>query len=315
MDRRRFLFSSTLAVAPLLVGCRQDGPLQVSYHPWIGYETFCLADQFRWLPAGVSLTRRNSALESLDALRTDRADGAALTLDEVIRARGQGLDLVVVLVFNVSSGADVLMAAPSITDTPDLAGRRIGVESSAVGGMLLDRILEEAGLGRDDVTVVDLAADRHVKAWRDGRVDAMVSYEPVASRLEQTGARRLRDSRDYPDTIFDVLAVRRDRIDGARQTLGGLIAAHFRALEHLRLSRQDAIYRISEVEAIAPEAVRQALGGVLMPGLRANARYLSPGSRLTTAASELRQRLRIDGGPGDDWYTDTYLPPGESLDR
>ncbi|MFP4640224.1 MAG: ABC transporter substrate-binding protein [Guyparkeria sp.] len=314
MDRRRFLILTPLALGSLgatafLAGCRQDGPLRVSYHPWIGYETFLIADQLHWLPEAVSVTRRESASASLDALRADRADAAALTLDEVIRARAQGLDLQVVLVFNVSAGADALLAGSSIRDIASLAGRRVGVETSGVGGMLLDRILEQAGLERDELEIIDLPVNRHLEAWRDRQVDALVSYEPTASLIEQDGARRLLDSRDFPDTIFDVLAVRRDRIDGAQETLRALIAAHFRALDHLRTNRQDAVYRISEAESVGPDVVRRALGGVRLPNRLANDRYLAAESRFTAAADQLQQLLVGEVRLSDGWYSGAYLPP------
>ncbi|TKA89735.1 nitrate ABC transporter substrate-binding protein [Guyparkeria sp. SB14A] len=313
MDRRRFLALTPLALGvsgmiPFLGGCRQDDPLRVSYHPWVGYETLYLAERFAWLPEAATLTRRQSASESLAALQKHEADAAALTLDEVIRARVQGMDLVVVMVFNVSAGADALVVNESIKRLEQLEGKRIGAEGSAVGAMLLDRVLEKAGLGREQVTVVDLPIDSHVAAWEAGDVEALVSYEPTVARLRRLGAVRMADSRDFPDTIFDVFAVRRDCIDHVEHTLLGLIDAHFRALEHLRFNRQDALYRIADVESVSPDDVRQALGGVLLPDRRANQRYLSAGSRLTVAAAELQRRIGTSGGLQGDWFTDAFLP-------
>lgn len=313
MDRRHFCTLAPLAlgvtgVLPFLGGCRRDDPLRVSYHPWIGYETFYLAQSFGWLPEQASLARRASASESLAALQENEADAAALTLDEVIRSRLQGMDLVVLMVFNVSAGADALVAHESIKRLEQLEGKRIGAEESAVGAMLLDRILEKAGLVREQVNIVDLPIDRHVVAWEAGDVDALVSYEPTVARLRRLGAVRLADSRDFPDTIFDVLAVRRDCIEHVEHTLLGLIDAHFRALEHLRFNRQDALYRIADVESVSPADARRALGGVLLPDRRANQRYLSAASRLKVAADELERRLGGVSGLDNGWFTDAFLP-------
>ncbi|MFW6021419.1 MAG: ABC transporter substrate-binding protein [Guyparkeria sp.] len=313
MDRRRFLTMTSLAIGGpgltfLLGGCRQDDPLRVSYHPWIGYETLYLAERFNWLPEAVTLTRRESASSSLAALRDDKTDVAALTLDEVIRARLDGLDLVVVMVFNVSAGADALVVHDSIKHLGQLEGKRIGAEASAVGEMLLDRVLEKAGLTREDVIVVDVPIDRHLPAWKSGEVDALVSYEPTVSRLRQLGGVRLVDSRDFPDTIFDVLAVRRDAMENAERTLFGLVESHFRALDHVRSNRQDALYRIADVESVRPEEARRALGGVLLPDRRANRRYLGSGSRLMDAADEILRRLGGGDGMEKEWYTDAFLP-------
>lgn len=316
MDRRRFLTLGSLAMLPLAGACRGEGPLRVSYHPWIGYETLYLAQQFDWLPPQVTLTRRNSASESFEALRQLRADAAALTLDEVIRAREEGLDLAVVLVFDVSAGADMLLAREDIGNIRELRGHRVGVEGSAIGAMLLERILEAGGLTRGDIEVVDLPINAQLAAWQDGRIDAVVTYEPTASHIEAAGGVRLIDSRSFPDSIFDVLAIRRDRLDGCRGTLRELTAAHFRALDHLRLNRQDAIYRIGHVQRIPPQTVRRALGGVLLPDRTANARYLAHESGLVAAARELHEQLYPDHSPGDvvndSLATDDCLPPEDS---
>ncbi|MFW6323404.1 MAG: hypothetical protein ACOC02_07250 [Guyparkeria sp.] len=119
---------------------------------------------------------------------------------------------------------------------------------------------------------------------------------------------RLVDSRDFPDTIFDVLAVRRDAMENAERTLFGLVDSHFRALDHVRSNRQDALYRIADVEAISPEDARRAFGGVLLPDRRANRRYLGSGSRLMVAADEIERRLGGGDGMDKDWFTDAFLP-------
>jgi NitT/TauT family transport system substrate-binding protein len=55
--------------------------------------------------------------DSLQALAAGTVDGAGLTLDEAIGARAAGLDMKIVLVFDISTGADVLLARPEISRT------------------------------------------------------------------------------------------------------------------------------------------------------------------------------------------------------
>ncbi|WP_322520552.1 ABC transporter substrate-binding protein [Guyparkeria halophila] len=318
MQRRRFLMFAPLAGAALAGGClTPDQSIRVAYHPWIGYETLMLASQFDWLPATVSLTRLGSASLSLEALQRGEIDAATLTLDEVIRARRAGLDLVVVLVFDVSSGGDVLLVGEGIDSLADLAGKRIAVEVDGVGETLLDRVLARAELDWDDVTIVDRPATQHLNAWRGGEVDAVVTYEPTASQLQTAGAERLIDSRDFPDLIFDVLAVRRDRIGQVDQVLTDLIRAHFRGLHHLRTNRQDAVYRIADAQQIDERTVTWSIAGVLLPGLEANRRYLSRNSRLFDAIRSLHSRLSNGEPPPsmaaiDHWVTADYLPREET---
>jgi NitT/TauT family transport system substrate-binding protein len=216
------------------------------------------------------------------------ADAACLTLDEVLRARVAGIPLTVILVFDVSAGADMVLARPAIKTLKDLAGKRIGVEKSALGALIFEKILELSGLPASAITLVDLPPEQLLEAWRTGRIDAAIAYEPSATHLAREGAVRIFDSRQMPDTIFDVLAVRSDRITHNHEMLEHLLVAHFKALEHLQTNREDAMYRIAARQGISPEDVRQALSGVILPSLPTNRSYLVPAdSHLMRAATML----------------------------
>ncbi|WMC12190.1 ABC transporter substrate-binding protein [Oceanimonas pelagia] len=311
MERRRFLTGfASLAALPLL-GCGPGAPLRLGIHAWIGYETLYLARNLNWLPDSVRLVSGASATDSLKGLRRGELDGACLTLDEVLLARSQDIPLTIAAVFDVSAGADMLVVRPGIRHLEQLAGTRLGVESTALGALMLNRVLHRAGLPRSALQLVELAPDEQLAAWQAGRVDAVISYEPIAGRLLENGGERLFDSRSLPDTIFDVLAV---RADTAAEPLASLVHYHFRALEHLRTNRQDALYRIAGRQQVTPAQVEQALAGVVMPNLSANRRYLdNPDSRLAGAARQLHD-IMLDHGllPRPDrlqgLFTSRWLP-------
>ncbi|WP_418139890.1 ABC transporter substrate-binding protein [Oceanimonas smirnovii] len=294
MERRQFLAGlAGLALLPL-AGCRFTGPLRVGIHTWIGYETLYLAQNLRWLPAGAELISGTSATDSLAGLRNGELDAACLTLDEVLVARSLGLPLQIALVFNVSAGADMLVARPGIHSLQQLEGKRLGVESTALGALMLNRVLNKAGLPRAAVQTVELPPAGQLAAWQQHKVDAIITYEPTASRLLELGGVNLFNSRELPDTIFDVLAVRTDSL--MFKPVEALIAAHFKALEHVRSNRQDALYRIAARQQISPQQVKQALAGVMLPGLAANHRYLDHGaSRLALAGQQLHEIMLNNG--------------------
>jgi len=195
-------------------GCAANAAVAVGMHPWPGYETLRLAGEFGWLPQPVRLVEFNNSTETRAGLKGGQLDAGCLTLDEVLLARAEGLSLVVIAVFDESVGADMVVARPALRRLEDLAGKRIAVERSAVGGLMLVKLLEAAGLGRDAATVIDLPPDQHPAAWRADHIDASVCYEPVASEMLALGGKRMFDSRRIPGMIVDVLAVREDRLAG-----------------------------------------------------------------------------------------------------
>lgn len=322
IDRRTALRRLALAGAAGVLGaaglsgCWTPSPLSLGIHHWIGYETFYLAADFGWLPNRVELVAGAHASDSLKALDSGAAQAACLTLDEVLLARSRGLPLTVGLILNVSTGADVVLGRPDLERLGQLAGRRLGYEQSALGALILERLLIAADLPPDALTLVDLPPDRQLAAWQAGTVDAVITYEPTASRLMAEGAHRLFDSRQMPDTIFDVLAARRDVAIRQRGLLRALTAAHFRALNHLRINRQDAIHRIATRQRIDIAAVNLALAGVSLPALTANHRYLSAtDDRVHHAARQLNELMHRRGliptaDPLDGLLTPAWLPSG-----
>lgn len=301
LDSRRN-FIAALGALPLiywLPGCNKPpvGPLSIAAHVWPGYEPMFLARREGWLDQRqVRLVETLSATESLHALAAGTVDGAALTLDEVLRSRAGGVPLTVALVFDISAGADVLLARPGIKRLADLKGRRIGVEQGAVGALMLAKALQAGGLSAGEVRLVSLTIAEQRDAWRQGRVDAVVTYEPVSSQLLAEGANRLFDSRQLPDLIVDVLALRTSVIDMHTGALGQLLAAHFRALDHLRRNPQDAAYRMAQRLNLAPDQVLASFKGLVLPDLSNNHRLLAGDTPPLLASARSLSGLMLEAG-------------------
>lgn len=314
MDRRHFIgylgACAATANLPWLAACKRAQSLVVAIHPWVGYETLYLAREFKWLPDAVRLLEGQTASDSFAALQSGVADAACLTLDEMLRARAAGIPLSLAWVFNISAGADMVLARPGIAKPADLAHKRLGFERNAVGALVLQKLLDVTGLSESVLTLVDLPPDRQLEAWRKHEIDAVITYEPTATLLMREGAQRLYDSRQMPETIFDVLAVRRDRITD-RGLIQALAASHFRALEHMHTHAEDAIFRIAGRQGISVDELRQTLAGVIIPSLAVNKTYLlSADSPLLRAAKTLSSLMVRRGLLAQEDTLDRLILPG-----
>lgn len=319
LPRRQLLRSLiALSLLPAVGGCKPTPPLTVASHVWPGYELMFLARSEGWLPGeALRLLETRSATDSIAALIEHRAEAAALTLDEVLRVRAEGIRLTVALVFDISAGADVVIAKPEIRQLADLKGKVIGAETSALGALILARLLTKAGLTKDDVSIVSIAPDSHLDAWRNRRLDVLITYEPTASRLLAEGARRLLDSRQFPETIFDVLAVRSDVAHQHEAALRALISGHFRGIQRLRQNPQDTAYRLAGRLALPGDRALQAFRGLQLPSLSENRSLLAPAGRLLAASRELNTLMLASGllAKTDnllDLVSDAYLPDQEA---
>ncbi len=250
-------------------------PLRVGSNVWPGYEPLYLARELGYFRRrNIHLVELPSSTQVMHQLRSGNLEAACLTLDEVISQRRRGLDLQVVLVMDFSNGADVLLARPAIENLAGLRGKRIGVEHTAVGAILLDGALQAAGLTPADVKPVYLPVDQHETAWRDGRVDAVVTFEPVKSRLLATGARVLFDSSRIPGRIVDVLVVTRQAAETRKANLRRLLAGYFRARKIMRTEPDRANRLMAPRLGVAPAVVPTLFDGIELPDLPANRRLL-----------------------------------------
>lgn len=291
MNRRSVLIGGAAALAGMaLPGCQSgDAPLRVALNDWIGYSTLFLAHELGQVDErAVRLVEQPSNTASMMALANREVNVAALTLDEFLLAREGGVDVRAVLVFNESHGADAVMAGPAITDLAALKGKRIGVESSAVGALMLSRMLERAQLAPGDVDKVSLTADQHVQAFASGRVDAVITFEPMASRLRAQGARVLFDSSDFPGLIVDVLAVHAALPRHQHARLRALLAGHFAALAHLAAQPDDAARLLAPHLQLSPQEVQVAFSGIHLLSLADNRDWLGGRApRLLDSASSV----------------------------
>lgn len=318
LSRRKFIIQSfsIMSLAGALSACSCRKGLKVAVFPWIGYEPLYLAEELKFLPKNIRLVKGQNSSQSIELLRLNQVDAAALTLDEVLHARSKGIALTVVLVFDTSAGADMLLARQDIDTLSQLKGKRIAFEANALGELVMQKILEKAGLTEKDIIRVDISPDQQVQAWQEGQMDAVITYQPTAAFLLQAGARTLFNSREIPETIFDVLAVKTDVLDHCGQTVRSLVKANFQALDHLNTNLGDSLYRIANNEKLAPEEVKTALRGVVFPGMETNRNYLTKQSSFYRSAQALNQ-LMVQKGllpKPDDFkqlFSNQYLPESE----
>jgi len=315
--RRRFLAASALAPLALAGGCSGQPPLtRVGGILWIGSEPLFLARELGFYDANtLRLVEMPSNTANLMSLATGDVEAATLTLDEFLLAREGGLDVRAILVFDDSAGADVILGRPGIERVEDIRGKRIGVEGTAAGAFMLATLLEKTALAPDEVATVQLTGDRHEQAYLAGEMDVVICWEPIATRLQALGARRLLDSRQFPGLIVDVLVARADALERTPEAFRQLLAGHFKALDYLRAAPGDAFRRMAPRLGVSPDEVHTALDGIRFMDLAANRGWLegaSPGlvpaagnvARIMVSTGLLRQPPALAG------LTDPRFLPG-----
>lgn len=280
----------------LLGGCFSSPQLmRVGTNVWPGYELLYLARSLGKLDGRqIRLVEYPSTSGVLAGLRNGLLEAGALTLDEALQAQAEGLDLSIVLVTDISHGADVLLARPEIERLADIRGQRVGYEETALGAYMLGLTLQAARLELTDIVSVPVPVDEHLRAYRNGQVDAVVTFEPVRSQLLEQGARELFSSADVPGKIVDVLVVRRDVAEQRPQQVQALVDAWYGALKWMSAHRQQALQRMAPREHLTPQQLEAALEGLKIPGRHETVALFRQGS-LQSAAEQMQRSMQASG--------------------
>ncbi len=296
-----------LALAVLSSGCDElpQSPLRVGVNPWVGYDPLVLARERKLLdPADLRVVDLESSSESARQLRNGLLEAAGLTLAEAIELSGSGVDLRVIALLSLSRGADAVVARPALRTPAALKGARIGMENSALADVMLRRLIEAGGLRREDLKILSISVVEHESALSQGRVDAVITFEPVLSRLRGTGHRIVLDSSEMPGEVVDVLVIRADALRTRPAQAKALLAAFERGRLALIARPQDAARALAPGTDLDEAQYLDALGRVRIFSLEDSVRMLGevpdvPVLALQQLADDLLASGRLTRQP--DW--------------
>ena len=302
-DRQRHRWQQFKFRLPLILYlCLEAGcspappePLRIGTNVWPGYEPLYLARELGYYDKQPThLVEHAAATEVIRAFRNGTIEAAALTLDEVLLLAQHDQEPRIVLVMDFSNGGDALIAHPVLSELEDLRGRRIGVESTALGAYMLKRTLDHAGLDHTDVEVVSLPVDKHERAFLNRQVDAVVTFEPVRSKLLKQGAVELFDSSRIPGEIIDVLVVRQTYLERQPQVVDAMLNGWFKALAFHDSEPATSAAIMARRHDLSVEEFLDALATLHIPSLQENIRQLSGPEPALNKTANLLQDVMLD---------------------
>lgn len=270
----RGLFGVLLLTATfLLTACTQQSEerLLVGTNIWPGYEPGYIAESEGLYKTGqIQMRQFTSATEVLRAFRNSSIHVAALTLDEALQLAQNDPEVVVFLVADISDGADVIMAKPSISSVNDLKGKTIAAEASALGAFVISRALEIANLDPQSVTIVSTTVDESIAAYEENRFDAVVTFEPFRSQLLRLGAKEIFNSKAIPNEIVDVLVTKRSIIDNNEELLRDLSQGWISAIKLIKTQPSITNPLIAKRLGLDVTEVDSAFDGLILPDASRN---------------------------------------------
>lgn len=248
--------------------------LSLGMGTWVGYCPVYIAQakgfyDEKGLSLELTTFQGNDAAAAFAAGRLDMtstAGSSALTL------AASGVPFKNFLIADFSVGADGILARNTIKDVADFKGKRIAVEQVSVSHFFLIEVLDVAGLGEGDVTLVNLAPDVASAAYRSGEVDIAVTYAPYLGQVNGAvpDGRIMVDSSALPTAIVDYYQVRDEVLADRPAAVEAFVKGTFMGLDFLGSSREEALAICGKAMDVEPAQVEADLKGVHLPSLEEN---------------------------------------------
>lgn len=257
-----------LAFIMLISSCSEPPrePLRIASSPWPGYEPLYLARDLGYLDrTRFKLFELPSSDITMESFRNRSTDLATLTLDETIELIHSGTRVKILLILDISHGGDAVLARPGINGLRDIKGKRVSIVNIPLGLYMLSRTLDAAGLSRDDVSVFPMAESKQLNFYKQGKADVIITFEPVKTKLLESGAHVIFDSSKIPNEIFDMLVVHEDVYLERREELCQVVRTWFRTLRHMKQQPEDTANRISKRLKVSVKDYHKMMEGIRLP--------------------------------------------------
>jgi len=257
----------------------KDGEFTINFCTWIGYAPLYIAEAngyFENYGINPTLTINEDESTYAAAMFSKSVSSLGQVLDREIISYASGTPEEVLLAMDESTGGDGLVACAEIQSIEDLKGKTVGLDTSSTAYFFFLTILDSVGMTKDDVNIIDMDSDFTGPAFIAGEIDAAVTWEPFLSTAgEREGGHLLVSSADFPGTIVDVLTVRSDMSEEAKQAL---VNAWFDAIDFLKANPEEAAEIMSEGLGLSMEDTLGELSGVTFYDRESNAKFMDKNS-------------------------------------
>ncbi len=261
------LFLSTTAFA-------KDPPIRIGFNTWPGYDALSIAQQkgfFEKEGVSVELLVFESLTDIQASYERGEIDMMASTTLEVLSSQSRGYPVQTILMTDYSNGADAICVKNNIKSLSELKGKMVAVEIGSIGHYMLLRALQKAGLTLKDVSIENMVTTEAEKAFIDGVVQVMVSWDPFISRAAKNGEGYvIFSSSEIPGEIVDTLSARPSLIKSRPNAVEAVVRAWYRTMDWIKDNPEEAVSMLAKFEKLSIQEMKKTLEGIQPLHLKEN---------------------------------------------
>lgn len=240
-------------VLPLLAACNSyEEPIKIGVNGWPPCELWYIAQEKGYFEdTPVEIVRFSTWSDNMSSLYVGKTDLTHSTYFNAVYYNSRGEEAKIILSSDMIRGADGLVVKEGIEDIHDLKGRRIAVEVGTDEHFLLHKVLKEAGIREEEVTIIPVDSEEGMRRFIAGEVDGCFTYEPFLSQAADRGMGKIIISTSDTLKIIDTLVARSEVLNERKEDYVNILRAWYRAQEFVRDNPREA-YEIMAAQEGTP---------------------------------------------------------------
>ncbi len=260
----KFAMSLLLCLSMLLVACSESTspetkrpPLRIGWNYWPGYYPMTIAIELGlFVKYGVEVKPllHDSAAKAVSDFSAKKLDGVMLPTSDILPLATR-IPLKVVLIIDISAGADNVVARADIKSVRDLEGKRIGYSPGDFSELFILKMLEQNGLTRQDVTLMAINSEDVLEALEKKLIAAGNTWEPYTSDAVRDGNRVIFSSTNTPGLIMDAVTFHASVVAARPDDIRAFNTAWFEAVKFWKNNPTEAAQMIAKHTDLKPEEV------------------------------------------------------------
>lgn len=250
---------------------------KLMYTVWVGSAPLFIAQEkgfFEKYGIAPELVLNEDESQTAALLVSNSVQAESCVVDKVVSDYASGTDEKIGFIFDESSGGDGIIASADIKTVEDLAGKKVGIDTSSTEFFFLYTILSDHGMTMDDLKLVDMDSASAGAAFLTGELDAAVVWEPwLTNASQRKGGHVLVSSAEYPRVIMDSLVVSGTFYKEHPEAVPALRNAWSDAVDYYKENPEESIKIMAKGLDLTVKDMKDMIPGVKFLGNKENAEF------------------------------------------
>lgn len=301
------IFGVTLCLSLILHSCflipkTQLQPLTIGITTWPGFDIVLYAKAtgiFKQRGLDVNLVRFENQQDSSRAVMRGALDAAFVALWDAVQVDAGDDKPVIVLVTNISYGADGIVAQAPIKTVKDLKGKRVGAKLGTVNHLILLEALQQHKMLPTDVQIADVANETASQLVEKKLLDAAVIWQPLLGETaKKAQGNIIYTTKELDSLVIDTLLTRKANVQAKKAELIQFLSAWLDIMYAVQTKPAEVYEKVAQLLKQSPASFASDYAGLKKGDIPMQKRMFQDQGRLQQGLEQMSQLLQSDKRAG-----------------